>query len=171
MGIAPVICGAEAPPRLCDPPCSEKQAGIGPISQKPELLTMIRTYSGGTGWLKNLRTAVSGRRLTWLKQSASSLRTGRCAGSCLVESLGEQIGIGTRTACAPVRTNPQHVCGQHRSMGVMFRIGQLCARALTNKMSRRHSDFCGQQTANRVETVHSTSASGVQSCARGEYLI
>jgi hypothetical protein len=28
------------PPRLCDPPCSEKQAGIGPISQKPELVTM-----------------------------------------------------------------------------------------------------------------------------------
>ena len=47
MGISPVICGAEALPRLCDPPCSEKQAGIGPISQKPELLTMIRTYSGG----------------------------------------------------------------------------------------------------------------------------
>jgi hypothetical protein len=40
MGISPVICGAEAPPRLCDPPCSEKQAGIGPISPKPELLTM-----------------------------------------------------------------------------------------------------------------------------------
>jgi hypothetical protein len=39
MVIAPVICGAEAPPRLCDPPCSEKQAGIGPISLKPELLT------------------------------------------------------------------------------------------------------------------------------------
>src|ERR1022692_4292797 len=39
MGISPVICGAE-PPRLCDPPCSEKQAGIGPISQKRELLTM-----------------------------------------------------------------------------------------------------------------------------------
>jgi hypothetical protein len=27
------------PPRLCDPPCSEKQAGIGPTSQKPELVT------------------------------------------------------------------------------------------------------------------------------------
>ncbi|MGA9135224.1 MAG: hypothetical protein WB384_24720 [Candidatus Sulfotelmatobacter sp.] len=40
MGISPVIYGAEAPPRLCDPPCSEKQAGIGPISPKPELLTM-----------------------------------------------------------------------------------------------------------------------------------
>jgi hypothetical protein len=46
VGISPVICVAEAPPRLCDPPCSEKQAGIGPISQKPELLTMIKTYSG-----------------------------------------------------------------------------------------------------------------------------
>jgi hypothetical protein len=43
MVISPVICGAEAPPRLCDPPCSEKQAGIGPISQKPELLTNGRT--------------------------------------------------------------------------------------------------------------------------------
>jgi hypothetical protein len=29
-----------SPPRHCDPPCSEKQAGIGPISQKPELLTL-----------------------------------------------------------------------------------------------------------------------------------
>jgi hypothetical protein len=44
---SPLVCGAEAPPRLCDPPCSEKQAGIGPISQKPELLTMGRTYIGG----------------------------------------------------------------------------------------------------------------------------
>jgi|PersoiStandDraft_1058852.scaffolds.fasta_scaffold06035_3 hypothetical protein len=48
MVISPVICGAEAPPRLCDPPCSEKQAGIGPISQKPELVTMGRTYNGGS---------------------------------------------------------------------------------------------------------------------------
>jgi hypothetical protein len=40
MVISPFICSAEAPPRLCDPPYSEKQAGIGPISQKPELLTM-----------------------------------------------------------------------------------------------------------------------------------
>jgi hypothetical protein len=39
MVISPFVCGAEAPPRLCDPPCSEKQAGIGPISQKPELST------------------------------------------------------------------------------------------------------------------------------------
>jgi hypothetical protein len=36
---SPLICGAEAPPRLCDPPCPEEQAGIGPISQKPELST------------------------------------------------------------------------------------------------------------------------------------
>jgi hypothetical protein len=34
------FCGAGASPRLCDPPFSEKQAGIGPISQKPELVTM-----------------------------------------------------------------------------------------------------------------------------------
>src|ERR1035437_1839185 len=38
--MSPFVCGAEAPPRLCDPPCSEEQAGIGPISQKPELLTL-----------------------------------------------------------------------------------------------------------------------------------
>jgi hypothetical protein len=38
--ISPFVCGAEARPRLCDPPCSEEQAGIGPISQKPELLTL-----------------------------------------------------------------------------------------------------------------------------------
>jgi hypothetical protein len=37
MVISPVNCGAEAPPRLCDPPCSEKQAGIGAISLNPEL--------------------------------------------------------------------------------------------------------------------------------------
>jgi hypothetical protein len=29
---------------FCDPPCSEKQAGIGPISQMPELVTMTRSY-------------------------------------------------------------------------------------------------------------------------------
>ena len=47
MVISPVVCGAiRQPPRLCEPPCSEKQAGIGPISQKPELLTMGRTYNG-----------------------------------------------------------------------------------------------------------------------------
>jgi hypothetical protein len=39
-GTSSDICAAEASPRLCDPPCSEKQAGIGPISQKPELVTM-----------------------------------------------------------------------------------------------------------------------------------
>jgi hypothetical protein len=49
MAISPVICGAiRQPPRLCDPPCSEKQAGVGPISQKPELLTMDRNYIGGS---------------------------------------------------------------------------------------------------------------------------
>jgi len=47
MVISPVVCGAiRQPPRLCEPPCSEKQAGIGSISQKPELLTMGRTYNG-----------------------------------------------------------------------------------------------------------------------------
>jgi len=46
MVIPPIACGAEAPPRPCDPPCSEKQAGIGPISQKPELLTIGEIYYG-----------------------------------------------------------------------------------------------------------------------------
>jgi hypothetical protein len=41
-GISPFVCGAEAPPRLCDPPCPEEQAGIGPISQKPELSTISK---------------------------------------------------------------------------------------------------------------------------------
>ncbi len=45
--ISPVVCGAiRQPPRLCEPPCAETQAGVGPISQKPELLTMGRTYNG-----------------------------------------------------------------------------------------------------------------------------
>ena len=41
------------------------------------------------------RTAVGGHRLTWLKQSAISFRTGRCNCSRLGhgENLGEQIGI------------------------------------------------------------------------------
>jgi hypothetical protein len=51
-GISPVICGAEAPPRQCDPPCSEKQAGIGPISRKPELRTMGPTYNAWLRWRK-----------------------------------------------------------------------------------------------------------------------
>jgi len=55
-------------------------------------------------------------------------------------------------------------------MGVnLFHDGQLCAWPFTNKNSLPASDFCGQQTVNRAETVHSTSASGVQSSAHGEY--
>jgi hypothetical protein len=54
-------------------------------------------------------------------------------------------------------------------MGVMFRIGQLCVWPFTNKNSLPPSAFCGQQTVKRAETVHSTSASGVQSRAHGEY--
>jgi hypothetical protein len=55
-------------------------------------------------------------------------------------------------------------------MGVnLFRNGQLCAWPFTNKNSLPPSDFCGQQTVNRAETVHSISASGVQSCAHSEY--
>jgi hypothetical protein len=54
-GISSFICGTETPPRLCEPPCSEKQAGIGPISQKPELLTMGRTYNGGWDYARTDR--------------------------------------------------------------------------------------------------------------------
>src|SRR5258708_19594740 len=43
-GIYPGHLQRRTPPRLCDPPCSEKQAGIGPISQKPELVTMGLNY-------------------------------------------------------------------------------------------------------------------------------
>jgi len=43
-GISPGYLQRRTPPRLCDPPCSEKQAGIGPISQKPELVTMGLNY-------------------------------------------------------------------------------------------------------------------------------
>jgi hypothetical protein len=43
-GISPGLLQRRTPPRLCDPPCSEKQAGIGPISQKPELVTMGLNY-------------------------------------------------------------------------------------------------------------------------------
>jgi hypothetical protein len=57
-------------------------------------------------------------------------------------------------------------------MGVnLFHNGQLCVWPFTNKNSLPPSDFCGQQTVKRAETMHSTRASGVQSCARGEYLI
>src|ERR1700724_1826899 len=44
-GISPGHLQRRTPPRLCDPPCSEKQAGIGPISQKPEPVTMGLNYS------------------------------------------------------------------------------------------------------------------------------
>ncbi len=44
--------------------------------------------------------------------------------------------------------------------------GQLCAWLFANKNSLPPSDFCGQQMVKRAETVHSTSASGVQSCAQ-----
>jgi hypothetical protein len=43
-GISPGHLQRRTPPRLCDPPCSEKQAGVGPISQKPELVTMGLNY-------------------------------------------------------------------------------------------------------------------------------
>jgi hypothetical protein len=42
-----LFASAKAPPRLCDPPCSKKQAGIGPISRKPELVTSGQTINGG----------------------------------------------------------------------------------------------------------------------------
>jgi hypothetical protein len=43
-GISPGHLRRRTPPRLRDPPCSEKQAGIGPISQKPELVTIGLYY-------------------------------------------------------------------------------------------------------------------------------
>jgi hypothetical protein len=45
-GASPSIAVPQAPPRLCDPPCAETQAGIGSISQTPELLTIIKGYDG-----------------------------------------------------------------------------------------------------------------------------
>jgi hypothetical protein len=77
MVISPFICNAEAPPRLCDPPCSEKQAGIGPISQKPELLTMGRTYNADEVAQEPRRpvaftdTTVTGSRLARLFPAAA----------------------------------------------------------------------------------------------------
>ena len=69
----------------------------------------------------------------------------------------------TRATCAPLLTHTRRVCCQHRPMGVnVFRNGQLCAWPFTNKISVPPSDFCGQQTVNRAETVHSTSASCVR---------
>jgi hypothetical protein len=43
---SPSFAVPQAPPRLCDPPCAETQAGIGSISQTPELLTIIKGYDG-----------------------------------------------------------------------------------------------------------------------------
>jgi hypothetical protein len=57
-----VICGVGTPPRPCDPPCSEKQAGIGPISQKPELLTTGLSYDAALDCASfRKRRLVSGR--------------------------------------------------------------------------------------------------------------
>ena len=67
--------------------------------------------------------------------------------------------ISIAAVCACERRAPVQ-----RRAQIMFRNGQLCARALTNKMSLRASDIQGQQTVKRAETMHSTSASGVQSC-------
>jgi hypothetical protein len=44
MELLRVICSAERRLVCGGPPCSEKQAGIGPISQKPELVTMGLNY-------------------------------------------------------------------------------------------------------------------------------
>jgi hypothetical protein len=57
--ISPFVCGAEAPPRLCDPPCPEEQAGIGPISQTPELSTMNDFMS--VDWIAQDPTGYPGR--------------------------------------------------------------------------------------------------------------
>jgi hypothetical protein len=43
-GISPGHLQRKNAASSCDPPFSEKQAGIGPISQTPELLTMARSY-------------------------------------------------------------------------------------------------------------------------------
>jgi hypothetical protein len=56
-----------------------------------------------------------------------------------------------------------------RRAQIAFRNGQLCAWAFTNKNSLRASDIQGQQTVKRAETSYTTGASGIQSCAHGEY--
>src|ERR1700730_9099774 len=58
-GISPGHLQRRTPPRLCDPPCSEEQAGIGPISQKPELLTSDWEISGGGSGAPGPTPAVS----------------------------------------------------------------------------------------------------------------
>ena len=62
------------PPRLCEPPCSEKQAGIGPISQKPELVTMGRTYDGESDSARFDWPQWAADQLMWL---ARCCRSGR----------------------------------------------------------------------------------------------
>jgi hypothetical protein len=76
--ISPVHYGAEAPPRPCDPPCSEKQAGVGPISQKPELVTMGLSYDGALdrtsfrqGGERSINSLVT-RRNTFLSENYAS---------------------------------------------------------------------------------------------------
>jgi hypothetical protein len=64
-GISPGHLQRRTPPRLCDPPCSEKQAGIGPISQKPELVTMGLNYDDALDRTSFRQGAASSRFFLW----------------------------------------------------------------------------------------------------------
>jgi hypothetical protein len=64
-GISPGHLQRRTPPRLCDPPCSEKQAGIGPISQKPELVTMGLNYDDALDRTSFRQGAASSRLFLW----------------------------------------------------------------------------------------------------------
>jgi hypothetical protein len=80
-GISPGHLQRRTPPRLCDPPCSEKQAGIGPISQKPELVTMGLNYDDALDRTSFRQGAASSRLFCWLprhggvRPSSSGQRT------------------------------------------------------------------------------------------------
>jgi hypothetical protein len=65
QGISPGHLQRRTPPRLCDPPCSEKQAGIGPISQKPELVTMGLNYDDALDRTSFGQGAASSRLFLW----------------------------------------------------------------------------------------------------------
>jgi hypothetical protein len=65
-GTSPGHLQRRTPPRLCDPPCSEKQAGIGPISQKPELVTMGLNYDDALDRTSFRQGAASSRLFIWL---------------------------------------------------------------------------------------------------------
>src|ERR1035437_8114883 len=89
--MSPLVCGAEAPPRLCDPPRSGAQAGIGPISQKPELLTWDKRLVAADEVRKVRPAAVSVDRLT-------RLTIGRTRPKVCRTSQGSRSG-GSHTLC------------------------------------------------------------------------